>query len=145
MIDMRKSAKQKAFLKKIKKTTDLALKKQAQDGLAKVFTKLGYKAVGREIRAGRNVRGNVKFGIRRIHDKLGPRVKVDTLKFTPQSKKAKNLERNFLTTTNKLLRSGGFRTISPKLLTELRVGDKSFKKKIEERRKQKQSRKRQRR
>lgn len=127
----------KRLLRQMKKTADEALKKQTREGLAKVFTKLGYKGVAREIKAGRNVRGNVQYGMRMIHDKLGPRVNVTTLKVTPQTKKAKKLERKFLLTANKLLKAGGYRAISPKLLMQFKRKDKQFEKKMEMKRRTK--------
>ena len=124
------------MLRQLKKASEQALKKQTQEGLAKVFSKLSCKGVAKEIKAGRNVVGNVEYGIRLcLHDKLGPRVNVETMKFTPMSAKSKNIERNFLRLTNKLLKNGGFREISPKLLSDLAKKDKAFERKIAERRK----------
>ena len=61
---------------------DETLRKQVMVELAKVFTELNYKAVGREIKAGRNVTGNVAYGIRLcVHGKVGPRVDPETLNF----------------------------------------------------------------
>jgi len=125
-------------LRKFKRQADLALKKQAQDGLAKVFSMLSCGGVAKQIKAGKDVTGNVEYGIRLcVHDKLGPRVNIETMKFIPQSAKAKKLEKDFIGVANKLLKTGGFRKISPKFLTRLRQSDKAFERKIKTRRKKK--------
>jgi len=46
-----------------KKHLDLKLKKQTQDGLAKVYDAAGCGGVAKEIRAGRNVTKNAEYGI----------------------------------------------------------------------------------
>ncbi|MHC3128750.1 MAG: hypothetical protein IBV52_01555 [Candidatus Bathyarchaeota archaeon] len=114
---------------------DLALKKQTQEGLFKLFNLLSCKGVAKEIKAGRNVTGNVEFGIRMcVHDRFGPRVDVKTMKFYPQTAKSKKIEKKFVNTTNKLLEIGGFRKISPKFLAKLKQKDKAFEQKIKKRR-----------
>jgi len=126
------------LLRKVEKAAEVALKKQTQEGLAKIFTMLSCKGVAKEIKAGRNVSGNVEFGIRHcVHPKIGPRVNVKTWKFTRMTPKAKRIEKNFLKYANKMLTSAGFREVSPKLLTKLSQGDKAFERKIKTRRKKK--------
>lgn len=132
----RKTTMSVPSIQKLEKMADLALKKQVQEGLAKSFTKLGMKGVANEIRHGRNVTGNVEFGIRHgVHEKLGPRVNVETWKFTPQSNKAKKIEEKFVRYVNTLLRNAKLREMSPTLLSDLRKGDKAFERKIRARRK----------
>jgi len=123
------------LLREVKRTADLALKKQAQEGFAKIFIELSCKGVAREIRAGRNVTGNVEFGIRHcVHPKLGPRVDPDTLKFTPMPEKAKEIEKGFVEFSNKLLENASFPKLRSNLIEELRQGDKAFEQEIRERR-----------
>jgi len=111
------------------------LRKQVQKGLAEVFELANCKAVGREIRAGRNVTGNAEFGIRVcIHPKSGPRVDPKTLRFYPQSKKGKRLDEQFIEKTNLMLETGGFPQMSPTLLSSMRKKDREFAREISERR-----------
>ena len=111
------------------------LRKQVQKGLAEVFTLANCKAVGREIKAGRNVTGNAEFGIRMcIHPKSSPRVDPTTLKFYPQSKRGKKLDEQFIEKTNLMLETGGFKQMNPKLLSNLRKKDKKFERDIKARR-----------
>ena len=92
-------------------------------------------AVGREIKAGRNVTGNAEFGIRMcIHPKSGPRVDPSTLEFFPQSKRGRELDEKFIQKTNMMLETGGFPQMDPNLLTRLREKDKEFEQEIAERR-----------
>ncbi len=111
------------------------LKKQVQKGLAQVFEEANCKAVGREIRAGRNVTGNAEWGIRFcIHQKTSPRVDPRTLRFTPQTKKAKELDEKFIKLTNDMLETGGFPKLPSDLLSRLRKKDRDFEREISERR-----------
>lgn len=112
------------------------LRKQVQKGLGEIFELTNCKAVGREIRAGRNVTGNAEFGIRLcVHEKTGPRVDPTTLKFTPQSKKAKKNEEKFIQLTNDMLETGGFPKLPSDLLSNMRKKDKEFERDIAARRK----------
>jgi hypothetical protein len=121
-------------LHELKRMGDLSLRKQAQDGLAQIFERLGCHGVAEEIRAGRDITGNVEYGIRHcVHDKVGPRVNVETWEFHQMTANARSLEQRFLENVNKLLKYGGFRTVSPKLLAELRRKDKEFEERIEKR------------
>jgi len=111
------------------------LRKQSQKALAEVFTETGCKAVGREIKAGRNVTGNAEFGIRVcVHPKIGPRYDPTTGKFTPMSARGKHLLEQFVSKTNYLLETGGFRRMSPNLIPNLRKKDRAFKKEVRRRR-----------
>jgi len=130
---------QRKTLADVQKSCDKKIKKQVQEGLGKVFNQFGYRGVANEIKHGRNVRGNVEFGLRFIHDKIGPRVNVDTYKVTPMSKTAKRRERKMFNLFNKLLKQGGYKPISPALLQKFRKGDMAFKRKMAKRRKQKRS------
>lgn len=124
------------MLRQVEKVAEQALKKQTQEGLAKIFSQLSCKGVAREIKAGRKVAGNVEFGIRLcVHEKLGPRVNVKTMKFTPMTTKAKKIEKKFVKFANVLLKNGGFRQVSPKLISDLAKKDKAFERKIAKRRK----------
>lgn len=122
-------------IKKVEARLDASLKRQARHGLAKAFDQLGMKGVGREIRAGRNVRGNVAFGIKHgVHSKVGPRYNVSTGKFTPMSRKAKTLEKKYIKLSNKLLVAAGYKKLNTtKLVSTLRKGDTAFKKKVKKR------------
>jgi len=111
------------------------LKKQVQNGLAEVFADASCKAVAREIKAGKNVTGNAEFGVRIcIHNKVGPRYNPTTKKFTPMTSKGKRLEEAFIEKTNLMLEAGGFRKMSPSLLSNLRKKDKAFEKRVKKRR-----------
>lgn len=110
------------------------LKKQAQNALAAVFTETGCKAVGREIKAGRNVTGNAEFGIRVcVHPKIGPRFDPTTGKFTPMSARGKHLLNQFVSKTNDLLETGSFRKMSPNLIQNLMKKDKEFQEMVKRR------------
>jgi len=123
-------------LSAIEKRLAKNLRKQVQKNLGEVFEYASCKAVGREIKAGRNVTGNAEFGIRTcIHPKSGPRVDPTTLKFTPQSKRGKELDEQFIEKTNLMLETGGFRKMNPKLLSNMRKKDKEFEREIAARRK----------
>ena len=112
------------------------LRKQVQKNLGDVFSYANCKAVGREIKAGRNVTKNAEFGIRMcIHPKSGPRVDPTTLKFTRQSKRGKKLDEQFIEKTNLMLETGGFKKMNPNLLSDLRKKDKEFEREIKARRK----------
>jgi len=118
----------------LQKIADLTLKKQTQDGLAKIFEKLGARGVANEIRQGRDITGNAEYGIcHMVHDKLGPRVNVETWKFSPQSKKARRIEERFVENVNLLLKNAGFPKMSPTLLSDLREKDKEFERKVKAR------------
>ena len=119
----------------VEKRLQANLKKQVQKGLAEVFTLASCKAVGKEIKAGRNVTGNAEFGIRMcIHPKTAPRVDPKTLKFTPQSKRGKEMDERFIELTNNMLETGGFPKMKPDLLSRLRKKDKEFEREITKRR-----------
>jgi len=125
-----------AVLSTIEKRLAKNLKKQVQNGLADVFSYANCKAVGREIKAGRKVTENAEFGIRMcIHPKSGPRVDPTTLRFYPQSKKGKELDEQFIEKTNLMLETGGFRKMSPTLLSDMRKKDKEFEREVKARRK----------
>lgn len=112
------------------------LRKQVQKNLGDVFSYANCKAVGREIKAGRNVTKNAEFGIRMcIHPKSGPRVDPTTLKFTRQSKKGRELDEKFIEKTNMMLETGGFPKMDPDLLSNMRKKDKEFELEIKARRK----------
>jgi len=110
------------------------LRKQAQSALAEVFTETGCKAVGREIKAGRKVTENAEFGIRVcVHPKIGPRFNPSTGKFTPMSAKGKRLLSQFVSKTNDLLETGGFRKMSPTLIPNLRKKDREIQEMVKRR------------
>lgn len=111
------------------------LRKQVQKNLAEVFDLTNCKAVAREIRAGRNVTGNAEWGIRFcVHQKTAPRVDPRTLKFTPQSERAKKLDEKFIKLTNDMLETGGFSKLPSDLLSRMRKKDREFEREIKERR-----------
>jgi len=124
----------KSIIKRMTKTVDEALKKQVREGFAKSFSELGCKAVADEIKAGRNIKHNVEFGIIHcVHDKMGPQFNVRTEKFIPQSKKAREIERKFIQYANLALKSSGYGPLQPKLLANLRKGDKDFEDRVKHR------------
>ena len=121
-------------LRAIEKRLDAKLKKQVQNGLAEVFDLASCKAVAREIKAGRKVTGNAEFGIRVcIHPKIGPRYDPSTKKFSPMTAKAKKLEKKYVNKVNDMLEAGGFRKMSPKLISGLRKKDKAFERRMKKR------------
>lgn len=123
--------KEATILRRVKKVTKQALKKQTQDGLAKVFTELSCKGVAREIKAGRKVTGNAAFGIRVcVHGKLGPTINVKTGKFSKMTKRAKQIEKDFIKLTNKMLVNGGFKRMPSTLLSGMRKKDRAFERRM---------------
>jgi len=125
-----------AVLSAVEKRLARNLRKQVQKGLGEIFELTNCKAVGREIRAGRNVTGNAEFGIRLcVHPKIGPRVDPTTLKFTPQSKRGKEMDEKFIKLTNDMLETGGFPKLPSDLLSSMRKEDKEFERKVKARRK----------
>ncbi len=124
-----------AVLSAVEKRLAENLRKQVQSNLGEVFEFAGCTAVGREIKAGRNVTGNAEYGIRMcIHPKSGPRVDPTTLKFTRQSKKGRELDEKFVEKTNMMLETGGFSKMSATLLSDLRKKDKEFEQEVAARR-----------
>lgn len=115
------------------------LRKQVQKNLGEVFELTGCTAVGREIKAGRNVTENAEFGIRVcVHPKSGPRVDPTTLKFTRQSKRGRELDEKFIKLTNEMLETGGFPLMDPDLLLNMRKRDKEFEQDVAARRRKRQ-------
>jgi len=126
------------ILDAVAKRLEKNLRKQVQKGLAEVFELANCTAVGREIRAGRNVTGNAEWGIRYcIHSKTAPRVDPSTLEFTRQPKKAKELDEKFIKLTNDMLETGGFPKLPSDLLSSMRKKDREFEREISERRRKK--------
>lgn len=118
-------------LKQVERLLNRSLKKQTQDGLAKVFEALNCKGVAKEIKAGRKVTENTEYGIRNcVHPKTAPRVNPETLEFFPQTKRGMKLEEKFIDTANKALENGGFKRMSPSLLLDIRNEDKAFENRI---------------
>ena len=115
------------ILKAVEARLNKQLKKQAQNNLAEIFNLASCKGVAREIKAGRNVTGNAEFGIAVcIHPKVAPRVNPTTLKFSPMTKRGKQLEKEFIEKTDLLLESGGFPKMRSDLLARMRKKDKAF-------------------
>ncbi len=131
----RESVAGEAVLSAVEKRLAMNLRKQIQSGLAEVFELANCTAVGREIIAGRNVTKNAEWGIRHcVHAKTAPRVDPSILEFTPQSKKAMELDEKFIKLTNDMLETGGFPRMSPTLLSDMRKKDKEFELEIAARR-----------
>lgn len=121
-------------LSAVAKRLEKNLKKQVQNGLAEVFKGVSCGGVAREIKAGRNVTGNAEIGVRMcVHPKVGPRYNPSTKRFYPQTKKGARLEEQFIEKTNLMLETGGFRRMSPSLLSGLRKKDKAFEKRVKRR------------
>jgi len=126
-----------AVLSAVEKRLARNLRTQVQNGLAEVFSLASCKAVGREIKAGRNITKNAEFGIRTcIHPKTGPRVDPKTLKFSPQSKRGRELDEKIIKKTNEMLETGGFPQMSSTLLSNLRKQDKEFEEEIKARKRE---------
>jgi hypothetical protein len=127
-----------AVLKAVEKRLNEKLKQQVREGLSEVFTKLSCKGVAEQIKKGKDVTGNAEYGIRFcVHNKVGPRVDPETLSFSPQTKRAREIEHKFIELINKSLETGGFSAMSPTLLQDIRKGDRKFERTIIERKKQK--------
>ena len=110
------------------------LKKKWCDGLAKTFDIFGYKAVAREIKAGRNVRGNAIYGLNMAHDRFGPRYDLENKKFLPQTKTMKEKEHRFVILVNKALVGAGEMPINTaQLLKKFREKDKAFQERVKSR------------
>lgn len=121
-------------LKNLESLLKKKLQRQVLDGFAKTFDELKCKGVANEIRHGRNVVGNIEYGIRHcVHSKLGPTVNVETGKFSPQTAKERRMEERFIELTNKALKSADLPTIKPSLLADLRKGDRAFKATVKKR------------
>ena len=129
------SSREHKILKMAHRASAEALAKQTQDGLYKVFKVLKCGGVAKEIKAGRNVSGNAAYGFRMcVHSRLGPTVNVDTWKFNPMTKRAKEIEQGFVKNINGMLKNGGFKTLPPDIISKLRAKDKSFEQKMKKRR-----------
>lgn len=123
-----------AALDRLESRVNKKLRKQVQNGLAEIFTLSSCTAVGKEIKAGRKVTENAEFGIRVcVHPKVGPRYNPTTKKFHPQTAKGKRLEEAFIKKTNMMLETGGFKKMSPNLLSSMRKGDKEFAQEVKQR------------
>jgi len=123
------------ILKMAQKASSEALAKQTQEGLYKVFIELRCGGVAKEIKAGRNVTGNAAYGVRMcVHDKIGPRVNVETLKFIPMTKRAEEIEKKTVAYIDLILKNGGFKPLPSDLISQLRKKDKAFEQKIKKRR-----------
>lgn len=123
-------------LRAVEKRLDAKLKQQTQEGLAEAFTQLKCGGVAKEIKQGKNVVGNVEYGIKFcVHSKLGPRVDPTDWSFTPQTKRAREMEHQFIKLVNKTLENGGYPKLDQgKIIKELRVKDRAFEKDIQQRR-----------
>lgn len=121
-------------LRNLEKMLEKDLQKKVLEGMAKTFDQLSCKGVANEIRHGRNVHGNIEYGIRHcVHPRLGPTVNVETGKFTPQSAKKRAMEERFIELANKALKTANLPTVKSTLLADLRKGDKEFERKVKSR------------
>ena len=125
----------KRVLDAVERRLQKNLRKQVQKGLAEVFELSNCKAVGREIKAGRKVTGNAEFGIRMcVHPKIGPRYNPTTKRFYPMTAKNKRREKKFVDLVNDMLETGGYKKMSPTLISRLRKGDREFAREVKKRR-----------
>lgn len=123
-------------IKTLEKSVDKSLKKQTKEGLSTIYKKMGCDTVAREIKAGKNVTRNAEYGIRIcVHPKVAATVDPKTLKFSPQTKKQRDIEKKFVGNVNKLLSNAGYKKMSPSLLSDLKKKDKKFEESIKLRRK----------
>ena len=128
----------KRDLDTLERTLNLKLKKQTQDGLAKIYESVDCSGVAKEIKAGRKVTANAEYGIHIcVHPKTAPTVNPETLEFFPQTKRGKDLEEKFIDRVNEALENGGFKRMSPSLLSDLRKKDKAFESRIKKLKKKK--------
>lgn len=123
-------------LNKMKKTLDKQMQKQTKEGLAEIYELLGCSGIAKEIKAGRKVTENAEFGFRScVRSKTAPTVDSKTLKFYPQTKNAMEIEKKFVDKVNTVLENGGFKKMSPSLLSDIRIKDKEFEQQIKKRKK----------
>jgi hypothetical protein len=127
----------KSDQKKLKDIKDLMAKEiklKCVNGLAKTFDIFGYKAVAREIKAGRNVRGNAIYGVNMAHDRFGPHYDLENKKFLPQTKAMREKEHRFVFLVNKALDGAGEMPIpTAQLFTKFREKDKAFQERVKNR------------
>ena len=126
---------QNAKLKTVKKALDNDLKKTARTGLSQAYKELGMGGVAKEIKAGRNVRGNAEYGVvMGVHNKLGPRYNMETKEFFPMTKRQREMEHKWIDNTNGLLKMAGEKPMNKaSLLKKLRAKDREFAKKVKKR------------
>jgi hypothetical protein len=121
-------------LNKLDKSMKEDLRKKWINGLAKTFDVFGFKAVAREIKAGRNIRGNALYGVNMAHDRFGPRYDLENKKFLPQTKAMKEKEHRFIFLINKALEGAGEMTINTGVIFKsFREKDKKFQERVKNR------------
>jgi hypothetical protein len=132
---MVETKKQKSQLKAVKKVLDKDLKKTARDGLSLAYRELGLNGVAKEIKAGRNVRGNTEYGVvMGVHNKLGPRYDLSTKKIVPMTKRQREMEHKWIDNANGLLKMAGEKPLDKSsLIKKLRAKDREFAKKVKKR------------
>jgi len=124
--------------KKLKTFVDI-LEKDVQktnvDALSWAFKKLKMNGVAKEIKAGRNIRGNTIYGLEHgLHSKAGPRYDPTSKEFFPQTKRMRVNEHRFIDLTNELLKGAGEKPVDKaKLIKHLREGDRKFEKDVKKR------------
>ena len=119
-------------LKSVEKALDKDIKQKYLEGLSKVFATAGLRGISREIKAGRNVRGNTILGLQSIHS--GPRINVETNEVFPQSKKSRELEHKFVSAVAVTLKASGEGSIDKEaIIRAFRARDRAFEKKMRDR------------
>lgn len=125
----------KEKLESIEKKPNKDLQKRNVDALSQVFKELRMNGVSKEIKAGRNVRGNTIYGLEHgLHDKAGPRYNPSTKEFFPQTKRMRENEHRFIDLTNELLKGAGEKPVNKgAFIKQLRKKDRDFEKKCRSR------------
>jgi len=119
-------------LKSVEKALDKDIKLKYREGLAKTFRVFGYTGIAREIKAGRNVRGNVILGVQGIHK--GPRYDMDTKEIIPQNKKSRELEHKLISKLSEGLVLAGEAPLNKEaIIKAFRVKDRAFEKRMRDR------------
>jgi len=119
-------------LKSVEKALDKDIKLQYREGLAKTFKSVGYTGIAREIKAGRNVRGNVILGLQGMHS--GPRYDSDAKEIVPQSKKSRELEHKLVSKLSEALVLAGESPLNKEaVIKAFRVKDRAFEKRMRSR------------
>jgi hypothetical protein len=121
----------KKYLAKAEKIGEKDKLREGRYLLALTVNKFGFKAIGREIINGRNVRGNARMAVNMAHDRFGPKYDLESKKFIPQTDKMKELEKSFIGLVNAALyKSGEVPLVSSELLKNFKEKDKAFEERV---------------
>ena len=119
-------------LKSVEKALDKDIKLRYLEGLSKVFAIAGLRGIAREIKAGRNVRGNTILGLQTIH--RGPTINLETKEVFPQSKKSRELEHKFISAVAVALKHSGEGSLDKEaVIRAFRAKDRAAEKRMRDR------------